>query len=97
MCVKLDIHDVIISPIKTEKFLKLTAISKYGFFVHKSANKTILKKAAKFLFGYTPLDVNVMNRVGKKVVFRRKRGQRPSRKIAIFTMSEGEAPPVAYE
>ncbi|MES0490752.1 MAG: 50S ribosomal protein L23 [Leptospirales bacterium] len=61
----MNVFDVINSPIVTEKAEVLREQNVYVFKVSKRANKTLIKKAIKAIYGVTPLKVNVLNVLGK--------------------------------
>ena len=81
-------YDVIIRPVVTEKTMSDMSDKKYTFFVHKEANRTMVKEAVEKMFEGVKVEyVNTMNLKGK---FRR-RGQNtggytPARKKAIVQL-----------
>ena len=90
----MDLKDVIISPILTEKSNRLATIGKYTFKVHKKANKPLVKEAIEKLFNVKVDKVNIINVKGKPVSYRKGlkiyRGRRKSWKKAIVTLKEGK-------
>lgn len=83
-------HDVIISPVVSEKSYGLMDEGRYTFIVHPSANKTEIKKAVESIFGVKVTKVNTLIRKGKSKRFGLKMGQRKSTKRAIVTVAAGE-------
>ena len=80
-----DPRDVLLAPVISEKSYGLLDENKYTFIVRPDANKTQIKIAVEQVFNVTVLDVNTLNRQGK-----RKRTKRavvslaPGDRIEIF-------------
>lgn len=93
----MNVNDIIIAPIITEKAQDLQVIGekigkrtkKYAFKVHPEANKAMVKEAVKKLFQVTPSSVNIMVYRGKMKKFRNLPSRRPHWKKAIVTFNEG--------
>jgi large subunit ribosomal protein L23 len=93
----MNIEDVIISPITTEKSLVQQEIGqaigkrtvKYTFKVHPLANKNMVKEAIKKIFQLTPSSVNIMMYAGKMKRFRNFPSKRPHWKKAVVTFENG--------
>ncbi len=91
----MDIHDILIRPIVSEKMTQQgEALNKYGFIVNRKANKLEIKKAVEDFYGVSVVDVNTMVYMGKQ---RRKytksgiiTGRTNHFKKAIVTLAEGE-------
>lgn len=88
-------HDILISPLITEKMTNLSADQgKYGFLVNPKANKIEIAKAIEKKFDVHVVDVNTINHPGKtKTQFRKSGrfvGKTPKFKKAIITLKEGE-------
>ena len=88
--------DIIVRPIVTEKMNAQTDnLKKYGFIVHKRANKVQIKKAVEDLYGVTVESVNTMFYSGKrKSRFTRTgyvSGRRNAFKKAVITLREGDS------
>jgi len=85
-----DIHDVILRPVISEKSYEMLDENKYTFIVDPRANKTHIKQAVEKIFDVKVLNVNTMNRRGK----RKRRGlivgKRPDTKRAIVTVAPGD-------
>ena len=56
----MDVHDVIIRPVVSEKSYALIAQNKYTFRVHPSAHKTQVGAAVEEIFGVTVLEVRTI-------------------------------------
>ncbi len=88
--------DIIVRPIVTEKMNAQTdSLKKYGFIVHKRANKVQIKKAVEDLYGVTVESVNTMFYSGKrKSRFTRTgyvSGRKNAFKKAVITLREGDS------
>ena len=87
--------NIIIKPVITEKMTDLgEKLNRYGFIVHKKANKLQIKKAVEELYGVDVNNVNTMNYSGKQKSRNTKSGAITGRtsayKKAIVTLAEGE-------
>ena len=82
-------HDIILSPLLTEKTHKAQeAEHKYAFKVHSNANKNDVKQAIEYLYKVTPIKINMISvpfkgRSQKKLV-------RAAYKKAVITLSDKE-------
>jgi large subunit ribosomal protein L23 len=85
-----DHRDVLLAPVISEKSYSLLDRNKYTFEVHPLSNKTQIKIAVEKVFGVKVLDVNTLNRAGKRKRTRFGYGQRKSVKRAIVTVREGD-------
>jgi large subunit ribosomal protein L23 len=89
-------HDVLISPLITEKMTNITASdeTKYGFLVNPKANKIEIEKAIEKKFDVHVESVRTINHYGKKKTQFRKSGRfvgkSPKFKKAIVTLKKGE-------
>lgn len=86
---------VIIKPIITEKMTAMgEKLNRYGFIVHKEANKLEIKKGVEQLYGVTVTAVNTIRYAGKAKSRYTKAGFVSGRtnayKKAIITLAEGE-------
>jgi len=63
----MQINEVIISPLLTEKTTNLAKDNFYGFLVSKKANKFQIKEALESLYKVEVSAVKIVNRKGKKV------------------------------
>jgi len=88
--------DILLKPIVTEKMTNLGEdLNRYGFLVHKDANKIQIKQAVEKTYGVSVESVNTM-RYGGKMKSRFSKsgvisGKTKSYKKAIITLAEGEA------
>jgi len=87
--------DILIKPIVTEKMTDQgEEMNRFGFIVHKKANKIQIKKAVEDMYGVNVLAVNTMIYAGKsKSRYTRTgiiKGNSKSFKKAIVTLAEGD-------
>ncbi|MGC9342445.1 MAG: 50S ribosomal protein L23 [Bacteroidales bacterium] len=87
--------DILIKPLVTEKFTEQgEELNRYGFLVHKNANKLQIKKAVEELYDVTVTSVNTMIYGGKRKNRYTKSGvvtgKTVSTKRAVVTVAEGE-------
>jgi large subunit ribosomal protein L23 len=85
-----DPREVLLAPVILEKSYGLLDQNKYTFRVHPLANKTQIKIAVEKVFAVKVLDVNTLNRAGKRKRSRSGFGQRVSVKRAIVTLRDGD-------
>jgi large subunit ribosomal protein L23 len=88
-------HNILISPLITEKMTNLTADKgKYGFLVNPNANKIEIAKAIEKKFDVHVVSVRTINHPGKiKTQFRKSgkfSGKTPKFKKAIITLQKDE-------
>lgn len=88
-------HDVLISPLITEKMTNLTAdTGKYGFLVNPKSNKIEIAKAIEKKFDVHVETIRTINHPGKmKTQFRKSgrfSGKTSKFKKAIITLKKGE-------
>ncbi len=86
---ELELYDVIVSPIITEKATVLSENNQITFQVARNATKPQIKKAVETLFGVKVKAVNTMNRKGKNKRFRNQLSKKNDIKRAIVTLEEG--------
>lgn len=87
----MDLRDVIVRPLVTEKSTALAAKGKYAFSVRTGANKLQIKLAVEQLFKVEVTSVNVASMHGKWRRYGRSRGQRPDWKKAVVTLRAGQS------
>lgn len=87
-----DLRDVLLKPVVSEKSYALLEENVYTFNVSPDATKTEIKQAVEILFEVTVLKVNTLNRKGKRVRDRRsgKMSVRGSAKRAMVTLADGD-------
>ena len=83
-------HDVILSPVITEKATRLTEVNQVVFRVTLDATKPAIAKAVEELFKVKVTAVNTVRVKGKPKAFRGKPFQRSDYKKAIVTLREGD-------
>jgi large subunit ribosomal protein L23 len=85
-----DPRDVLLAPVVSEKSYGLLDQNKYTFLVRRGANKTQIKIAVEQVFGVKVLDVNTLNRQGKRKRTRFGYGRRVDSKRAIVSVALGD-------
>ena len=85
-----DPRDIIVAPVVSEKAYGLLDENKYTFLVRKDANKTQIKIAVEAVFGVKVLNVNTLNRQGKRKRTKTGFGQRKATKRAIVKLADGD-------
>ena len=83
------LHDVILSPVITEKATKLTETNQVVFRVALSSTKPEIAKAVEELFKVKVKAVNTVRVKGKSKAFRGVRYTRSDFKKAVVTLEEG--------
>lgn len=88
-------EEILLTPVLTEKMLKLSEkLGKYGFEVHREANKLEIKRAVEKKFNVTVESVQVVNIKGKTKRMSTRRGmttgRRSDRKKAVVTLLKGQ-------
>jgi len=88
----LDINDILIAPLISEKSTQLAGSRRYVFKVHKSANKIMIKQAVEKLYPVKVKDCNILNVFGKKRRINKRNAYTytPGWKKAVVTLKEGE-------
>jgi large subunit ribosomal protein L23 len=85
-----DPRDVLLRPVISEKSYGLLDSNKYTFLVRPDANKTQIKIAVQQAFGVKVLDVNTLNRPGKRKRTRTGFGRRNATKRAVVSLAPGD-------
>jgi large subunit ribosomal protein L23 len=85
-----DPRDVLLAPVISEKSYGLLDENKYTFVVRPDANKTQIKIAVEQVFNVRVLDVNTLNRQGKRKRTRSGFGRRKNTKRAIVSLAPGD-------
>jgi len=86
----MNVNDVIIKPVISEKTTGLMDMNKYVFRVALHSNKKMIKQAIKQIFDVTPEKINVMRVRGKKKRVRYQVGRTTAWKKAIITLKDGD-------
>jgi large subunit ribosomal protein L23 len=91
-----DPRSVIIRPVVSEKSYALLDQGVYTFVVAPDANKIEIRHAIEAIFGVNVINVNTLNRPGKRKRNRRQQtfGKRPDTKRAIVTLAAGQSIPI---
>ncbi len=85
----LNIHDIIIKPLTTEKSTNLQQYNQYSFIVKKNSNSIQIKEAIEKIFKVKVLKVNTNVLRGKPKTFKGDFGYTKDLKKAIVTLAEG--------
>ena len=85
-----DPRDILLSPVISEKSYGLLDENKYTFVVRPDANKTQIKIAVEQVFHVRVLDVNTLNRQGKRKRTRTGFGRRKNTKRAVVSLAPGD-------
>lgn len=88
-----DPRDVVIRPVVSEKSYAAIDANVYTFVVRADANKVEVRQAVEAIFNVKVVNVNTLNRQGKRRRNRRTGGwgSRPGQKRAIVTLAEGDS------
>ncbi len=86
----LDVYDVIVAPVITEKATAVSEANQVVFKVRRDATKPEIKAAVERLFGVKVVAVNTLNRKGKTKNFRGVKGKQQDVKKAIVRLAEGD-------
>lgn len=86
----MNLHDVILRPVLSEKAVTEIESGKYAFFVHPSAGRTQIKDAVETVFEVDVVKINVQNVPGKLKRMGRYVGRSPRRKKAVVTLAAGQ-------
>ena len=87
-----DPRDIVLRPVVSEKSYALLEDGVYTFVVDPRANKTEIRQAVESLFNVRVVNVNTLNRKGKRKRNRRQAtfGKRPDTKRAIVTLASDD-------
>jgi large subunit ribosomal protein L23 len=85
-------RDIIIRPVVSEKSYAAFDANVYTFLVAPDANKIEIKRAVESIFGVRVINVNTMNRKGKRKRNRRTGtyGSRAASKRAVVSLAAGD-------
>ena len=87
----MQLHDVLIRPVITEKSTMLMEEGKYTFRVPLTANKVQIRQAVEKIFNVKVEKVATIRVLGKTKRMGRTQGQRSDYKKAIVTLKAGES------
>ena len=85
-----DPRDVLLAPVISEKSYGLLDENKYTFLVRPDANKTQIKIAVEQVFNVRVINVNTINRQGKRKRTRTGYGKRNDTKRAVVSLVQGD-------
>ena len=86
----MDMHDLLLKPVITEKTTMMMSDGKYTFKVPLHANKIEIRKAVEKVFNVKVKNVPTLRTMGKMKRMGKYIGKRPDYKKAIVTLQEGE-------
>ena len=86
----MELQQVLVKPIITEKSTLLQEDGKYVFHVAPRANKIMIKEAVQKAFGVTVIDVNICKVRGKEKRYGPRLTRTPDVKKAIVTLLAGD-------
>ncbi len=86
----IELNDVIIEPVLSEKATALREQGKYVFKVQPDASKTQIKEAVSKLFNVKVVKITTLNVLGKVKRVRGRPGRTSSWKKAIVRLAPGE-------
>jgi large subunit ribosomal protein L23 len=87
---KADSRHVILAPVVSEKSYSLLDGNWYTFVVHPDASKTEIRRAVEELWGVRVVQVNTINRKGKRKRWRLQQGRRRDTKRAVVKLAAGD-------
>ena len=87
----LQVRQVLLAPVVSEKSYSLIEANKYSFKVHPDAHKTQVRQAVEELFNVHVEGVNVLKVQSKPKRRGLQKGTRPGWKKAIVQLREGES------
>jgi large subunit ribosomal protein L23 len=85
-----ELFEVLVKPLITEKATLLQEAGKYVFHVAPRANKILVKSAVQKIFGVTVIDVNICKVRGKMKRYGPRMTRTPDMKKAIVTLKAGD-------
>lgn len=86
----MNVHEVLLRPMITEKSTIMADMGKYSFQVAPKANKVQVKEAVQKTFGVTVEDVNITRLRGKVKRYGPRFKKRPDVKKAVVTLKSGD-------
>ncbi len=87
----MDSHQILISPVVSEKSYSLIEDNKYSFRVHPKAHKTEIRQAVEELFDVKVEGVNIVKVQPKPKRRGASRGKKPGWKKAIVQLRAGDS------
>ena len=86
----MDMHDLLLKPVITEKSTMMMSDGKYTFRVPLHANKIEIRKAVEKIFDVKVKSVTTLRIMGKYKRMGKFVGKRPDYRKAIVTLKDGE-------
>ncbi len=86
----MNVHEVLLRPMITEKSTIMADMGKYAFRVAPKANKIQVKEAVQKTFGVKVQDVNITKLRGKVKRYGPRFKKRPDVKKAVVTLKSGD-------
>jgi large subunit ribosomal protein L23 len=86
----MNVNQVLVKPVITEKATIISEQNKYVFEVAQRANKDQISQAIKAIYNVVPLKVNIVNVRGKERRLRLGTGYTSAWKKAIVTLKDGD-------
>lgn len=91
----MNMYDVIVKPVLSEKLTSLGSTNQYGFVVNPDATKLDIKNAVEKIFNVKVEGVNTLVRKGKTKRFKGRLGRRSDQKRAYVRLAAGQA--ISYD
>lgn len=91
----MNIYDVIVKPVLSEKLTSLADSQQYGFVVNMEATKLDVKQAVEKIFNVHVESVNTLVRKGKVKRFKGRPGRRSDEKRAYVRLAAGQV--ISYD
>lgn len=91
----MNIYDVIVKPVLSEKLTTLSTSQQYGFVVNCEATKKDIKQAVEKIFNVQVEAVNTLIRKGKVKRFKGRTGRRSDEKRAYVRLAAGQV--ISYD
>ncbi len=86
----MELQEVLVKPLITEKSTLLQEVGKYVFHVAPKANKVRIREAVEKSFGVVVIDVNICRVRGKLKRYGPRLSRTPDMKKAIVTLRPGD-------
>lgn len=91
----MNMYDVIVKPVLSEKLTSLASSHQYGFVVNREATKSDIKLAVEKIFNVRVESVNTLIRKGKTKRFKGRPGRRSDEKRAYVRLAAGQV--ISYD
>ena len=87
---KINLYDIILSPLVTEKSTNLSELNKVVFKVNILADKKSIKKSIEKIFKVNVIKINIINKQRRIKIARGKKAKVRGYKKAIITLKKGQ-------